>query len=260
MTAKPQSFLLAAVLLIMVFFFDSAFAAKKNNSNGKDTAKGKNFSKADIKKNGAEKNRDIRPDAQSGNTAYYIVKSGDTLYSISKRSGTTVENLCSINNLDDKSKLFKGMKLKVPGKNASNDKARRETAKGNTSKKDTYSHDSRFLWPLSKVKSYSRDHSAGVKPIGIIIKGNPGGEVIASDDGVVKRVGYMRGYGKYIVVGHQKRYITVYSNLMDIEVKAGDKVQRGGKIGNISSDMTLHFQIDREGKPENPLKFLPERG
>jgi len=47
---------------------------------------------------------------------------------------------------------------------------------------------------------------------------------------------------------------------MEVDVKAGETVRKGGRIGNISDDMTLHFQIDRAGKPENPLKLLPERG
>ena len=183
---------------------------------------------------------------------YYIVKNGDTLFSISKKTGVSLKQIQNINELSNDSRIYKGMKLKLPSKSV-------KTKEKITAVKSTASVKPHFLWPLKKVKGYSSDGKDGVKSIGILIKGNPGGEVVASDDGVVKRVGYMRGYGKYIVVKHDNRYITVYSNLMDVDVKAGDSVQKGVRIGNISNDMTLHFQIDRAGKPENPISLLPRR-
>jgi lipoprotein NlpD len=192
---------------------------------------------------------------------YYIVKNGDTLFGIAKRSGVTLKEIQDINDLSESSKIYKGMKLKVPCGKVSGKVAKKETGNYNKEYSETKSSSKpAFLWPLKKVKGFSRDGKDGVKSIGIVIKGNPGGDVVASENGVVKRVGYMRGYGKYIVVKHEKRYITVYSNLMDVDVKAGDTVQKGVRIGNISDDMTLHFQIDREGKPENPLSLLPGRG
>ena len=190
---------------------------------------------------------------------YYTVKKGDTLFNIAKKSGLSLKKIQEINNLNDDSKIYKGMKLKVlSGKY---DTGSRDIKKYSNSSSETVP-DSRkplFLWPLKKVNGYSRDGKNGVRPIGLIIRGKPGSDVIASENGVVKRVGYMRGYGKYIVVKHGKSYITVYSNLMRVDVKNGDTVLKGGRIGNISDDMILHFQIDREGKPENPLSLLPAR-
>ena len=48
----------------------------------------------------------------------YIVKAGDTLYAIAKRSGTTVEELMKINNLQPHQVLMIGMTLYVPFNNA----------------------------------------------------------------------------------------------------------------------------------------------
>ena len=67
----------------------------------------------------------------------------------------------------------------------------------------------------------------------------------------------MRGFGKYIVINHDGSYNTVYANLSEIRVSVGQTVQSGNIIGTIhNSDNKLHFQIDFEGKPENPLNFL----
>ncbi len=43
----------------------------------------------------------------------YTVKSGDTLYSIAKRNGTTVKKLCQLNGIRENSKLRIGQKLKL---------------------------------------------------------------------------------------------------------------------------------------------------
>jgi len=182
---------------------------------------------------------------------YYIVRKGDTLFSIAKRSRMSLKTLLNFNNLKENTTIYTGMKLKIPCNKIAKNNPCRESDKITTHSKPF------FLWPLKRIKSYSRDGKDGVKSIGIFIKGNPGSEVIASEKGVVKRIGYMRGYGKYIVLNHDNRYISVYSNLMDVNVRVGETVQKGVTIGNISNDMTLHFQIDHKGKPENPLKLLP---
>jgi len=288
--------LLPVALLIFLFFCTTVYSEKKNSVYREESNREAKFYNGDYKKRVAGSNRDIisynkinqtedsyeeytdRKESIKTDTKkeknckkvnekkknsnqkkseeflYYIVKSGDTLFSISKKSKVSIEEIQDINNINENSKIFKGMKLKLPS-----DKTIRKTA-DKSPEKVSISSKPLFSWPLKKVKGCTRDGKDGVKPIGIIITGNPGGEVIASDNGVVKKVGYMRGYGKYIVVKHEKRYITVYSNLMKIDVKAGDIVRKGGRIGNISDDMTLHFQIDRGGKPENPLNLLPGRG
>ncbi len=294
MRVRPQSYLFPAVLLICMFFCSSAYSEKKNNNQSEGPDRETKIYSANYKKRAADSNGDIisynkknynaldyedydsneesvktgaNKDSNRNRTKdkkndflrnssceyeYYIVKNGDTLFGISKKTGVSLKQIQHINELSNDSRIYKGMKLKLPSKSV-------KTKEKITAVKSTASVKPHFLWPLKKIKGYNRDGGDGIKPIGIVIKGTPGGEVIASEDGVVKRVGYMRGYGNYIVVKHEKRYITVYSNLMGVDVKAGDSVLRGGRIGKISDDMTLHFQIDREGKPENPISHLPGR-
>ena len=293
MKVRPQSYLFPAVLLICLFFYTSAYSEKKNYGQSEGADRGTKIYNTNYKKRAAESDGDIisynkrnynaldedynvrrepvksavKKDSDtksyddrnnsskksSGEFVYYIVKNGDTLFGIAKRSGLSLNQIEDMNGLNRNSRIYKGMKLKIPSRSL---KAKEKNSDGEKS----VSVKPHFLWPLKKVKGYSRDGGDGVKSIGIVIKGTPGGEVVASEDGVVKKVGYMRGYGKYIVVKHEKRYITVYSNLMGVDVKAGDSVLKGGRIGRISDDMTLHFQIDREGKPENPVNLLPSRG
>ena len=99
---------------------------------------------------------------------------------------------------------------------------------------------------------------------GLDIAGKTGQPVNASATGTVLYVGTgIRGYGKLIVVRHNKSYSTVYAHNDTILVKEGQRVTKGQKIaemGNSDADQVkLHFEIRRQGKPVDPAKFLPSR-
>lgn len=184
------------------------------------------------------------------------VKSGETLFSIARRYGATVEALAASNKLKNKHAIKIGMSLQIPATNRVRYSSSNKGASSHAFPKSKKSP--RFRWPLFPVISYRNDGLDGVKSIGIIITGKKGSSVLSAAPGTVKKIGSMRGFGKYIVITHAERYSTVYSNLDRIDVSDGEKVPAGNPIGRInSSNQKLHFQIDLEGKPENPLKYLP---
>ena len=99
---------------------------------------------------------------------------------------------------------------------------------------------------------------------GLDIAGKTGQPVLASASGTVLYVGTgIRGYGKLLVIRHNKAYSTVYAHNDSILVKEGQRVVKGQKVaemGNTDADQVkLHFEIRRLGKPVDPAKFLPER-
>ncbi len=200
--------------------------------------------------------------SETGNkTILYTVKKGDTLFRIAMNHKTTVEYISSLNNLGNQNRIYAGMKLKIPAIESGGEKSANLPKKKNEAPVHGKGGEEgfHFLWPLKKVDKFKRDGDEGVKAIGLIITGPARSMVIASESGVVKRAGYMRGFGKYVVVNHGQRYLTVYSNLMVINVKEGEKVGKGSAIGFISDDRTLHFQIDYAGKSKNPLEYLPKK-
>jgi lipoprotein NlpD len=73
----------------------------------------------------------------------------------------------------------------------------------------------------------------------------------------------LKGYGKLIIIKHNNNYFSAYAHNKKIVVKEGSWVKRGNKIaelGNTGADRTmLHFEIRRNGKPVNPLGYLPRR-
>ena len=186
----------------------------------------------------------------------HTVRTGDTLTTIARRHATTVEALLSCNNLKNKNSIKIGMSLNIPAASTKHSSPRGQTTESQKVIKPKNSP--RFQWPLNTVIRYRNDGLDGVKPIGIIITGKKGSPVLSSATGTVKKIGSMRGFGKYIVIAHEGRYSTVYANLDRVQVSSGERVTAGNAIGRINSfNQKLHFQIDFEGKPENPLKYLP---
>jgi len=97
---------------------------------------------------------------------------------------------------------------------------------------------------------------------GINIAGKLGQAVVASAAGKVVYSGSgLRGYGKLVIIKHNKTYLSAYAHNDQILVKEGQSVAKGQKIaemGNTDADQVkLHFEIRKFGKPVDPGKYLP---
>lgn len=120
----------------------------------------------------------------------------------------------------------------------------------------------KFAWP-AKGKVVSGFNDASNK--GINIAGKMGEPVDAAAEGKVVYAGSgLRGYGNLVIVKHENNYLTAYAHNSKILVKEGDTVKRGQRIaemGDSDADSPmLHFEVRRQGKPVDPLKFLSQRG
>ena len=96
---------------------------------------------------------------------------------------------------------------------------------------------------------------------GIDIQTTSGAEAIAVFKGEVTRIFTIPGYNHSVIVRHGN-YLTVYSNLSQVYVKAGDHVSTKQSIGKIYSDpdngnsTILHFQLWKEKTKLNPAPWL----
>jgi septal ring factor EnvC (AmiA/AmiB activator) len=96
---------------------------------------------------------------------------------------------------------------------------------------------------------------------GITINVPKRSEVIAVYDGEVIFAGYMRGYGKMVIIDHGQQYYTVTARFDELRVKEKDMVTQGQTIG-ISGDIAtlfgkgLYFEVRHESVAENPLDWL----
>jgi lipoprotein NlpD len=115
-----------------------------------------------------------------------------------------------------------------------------------------------WAWP-TKGKVVAGFNESSNK--GLDISGTSGQAITAAAPGKVIYSGSdLRGYGKLVIIKHNKNYLSVYAHNSAIVVKEGQQVARGQKVaemGNTDSDtVKLHFEIRRQGKSVDPSKYL----
>ncbi len=118
-----------------------------------------------------------------------------------------------------------------------------------------------WSWPLSgkMLASFVEGSNKGVD-----IAGKSGDPVLAAAGGKVILVSNaLRGYGNFVIIKHNNQFLSVYAHNSRILVKEEQNVSKGQKIAEVGNSDTdqpkLHFEIRRQGKPVDPLKFLPAR-
>ena len=117
-------------------------------------------------------------------------------------------------------------------------------------------------WSMPTQGKLIGEFSESANRKGIDIAGKRGQPIIASAPGKVVYSGSgLRGYGKLIIIKHNKTYLSAYAHNDQILVKEGQAITRGQKIaemGNTDADQVkLHFEVRRFGKPVDPAKYLP---
>lgn len=118
-----------------------------------------------------------------------------------------------------------------------------------------------WLWPATGAVLAGFDEA---KNKGVDIAGQLGDPVLAAADGRVVYAGAgLRGYGNLVILKHNNTYLTAYAHNQSLLVKEDQTVRRGQRIaemGNTDADrVKLHFEIRRQGKPVDPLRYLPGR-
>ncbi|ASL27454.1 peptidoglycan DD-metalloendopeptidase family protein [Azotobacter chroococcum] len=120
-----------------------------------------------------------------------------------------------------------------------------------------------WAWP-AEGPLVGRFSSNGSLNKGIDIGGQLGQPVVAASDGsVVYAGGGLRGYGELIIIKHSDIYVSAYGHNRRLLVREGQQVKAGQTIAEMGSTGTdrvkLHFEIRRQGKPVDPLQYLPSR-
>lgn len=209
---------------------------------------------------------------------YYRVNRGDTLYSIGFRSGYGYQKLAKWNNISAPYKLLVGQKIKLfkpkikPRKIARRPKKIGNLAKVRTAsqkkikKTSTISYNNKKLlklywqWPIKGkiLKNFSQSGNKGLDIFGKLgqkIKSAASGKVVYSGDG-------LKGYGNLLIIKHNYLYLSAYANNSRLLVKEGQMIKKGqviAEVGRVKGKQTsLHFEIRKNGKPVDPLSYLPK--
>lgn len=230
----------------------------------------------------------VRDTAQppSEKLKFHTVAKGETLYSIAWRYNLDYQNLAKANAIDKGFRIYPGQRLRLvdvispvnqvvakkpklvkpspkkpPPKKARSKKETPKVARKSPSK--TYSKPKAWLWPASGKLLSGFQSNKGLNK-GIDIRGNMGEPVLAAEAGKVVYSGDgLRGYGKLLIIKHNEKYLSAYAHNRRLLISEGAYVSRGQKIAEMGSSGTdtvkLHFEIRYDGRPVNPLNYLPKR-
>lgn len=229
----------------------------------------------------------------AGKPGYYTVKPGETLIRIGLETGQNWKDIARWNNLERPNQIEVGQVLRVippstqtaavessgvvtrpvsagsvtsapvQSGQAAGASGRPAAATATDTAAAAAAGDSAlsWVWPVNGPVLAGFDE---VKNKGVDIGGTAGEPVLAAAEGRVVYVGAgLRGYGNLIILKHNNTYLTAYAHNQSLLVKEDQTVRKGQKIaemGNSDADrVKLHFEVRRQGKPVDPLKYLPSR-
>ncbi len=196
---------------------------------------------------------------------------GDSLYAISKRSGVSVQTLAQLNQLKKPYTIHPGQTifLKPLNNTVANTTAKRPVEKSPKLNAKPLPPRSSSDWPRSLhwqwpfkgkvIKKFDRRRNDAK---GIDIAGKTGDAIVAAAAGKVVYSGNgLISYGNLVIIKHNKTFLSAYAYNRKLLVKEGDRVKAGTKIAEMGhkekQKPMLHFEIRKNGKPVDPLKYLP---
>jgi murein DD-endopeptidase MepM/ murein hydrolase activator NlpD len=206
------------------------------------------------------------------------VRRGDTLWDIARAYGLTVEEIKAANRLKSNT-IFVGQRLFIPGAERPLTVARGGSGSGSSPGRRPASAPARrpgarvggLAWPLATVggailNRFGENDHDGVRwySNGVDIAAREGEVVTAARDGRVVYAGWTGGHGNVVILEHAEGVNTVYGHLASAEVKVGEAVTRGDRLGSVGATglaetPRLHFEVRVAGQARNPMDYLPSR-
>lgn len=193
----------------------------------------------------------------------HIVKSGETIYSISKKYSSDAQSIVDFpfNTFtnDETFALAIGQRVIVPDGIKPNEAAPITPSRlFQTPNAGAVTATGAWVWPAAgRITQPFRSWHKGLD-----IANHDGGPVLAADSGSIVSTGWDKsGYGNKIVINHNNGYLTLYAHLSRIDVAVGQTVKKGDRIGMMgstgrSTGTHLHFEIRTANGNTDPLTQL----
>ncbi len=203
--------------------------------------------------------------------AVHVVQRGETLYRIAVNHGISPLDLAMWNRIPPPYVIYPGQRLRLypgaPGRAVTpppatpSAPARPPAA----TPRPTPPPVSAIVWQWpADGPLLNRFVPGDVTRQGIDIAGKSGDPVRAAADGVVVYSGAgLVGYGELIIVKHNDEWLSAYGHNRARLVNEGQVVKAGQQIAELgrtgAAREMLHFEIRHNGKPVDPLRYLPSR-
>ncbi|MET0719194.1 MAG: peptidoglycan DD-metalloendopeptidase family protein [Pseudoxanthomonas sp.] len=204
------------------------------------------------------------------------VQRGDTLFGVAFRNEIDYRDLAAWNNIGSPYTIYPGQSLRLyppAGRSSGNTRPTNTVVRPTPSAPkpavvakpapQPASSGFNWRWPAEGVV-IGRFTSGDATKQGVDIAGANGQAVRAASDGVVVYSGGgLVGYGELIIIKHSESWLSAYGHNRKRLVNEGQNVKAGQQIAEMgrsgaARDM-LHFEIRYNGKPVDPLLYLPKR-
>ena len=212
--------------------------------------------------------------------ATYLVKRGDTLYSIAFRHKLDYKDVARWNRIGRDYVIYPGQTLRLyppsgssarastpapkPGGRAAAPAKAKPQPKASAPGKPAIPAGPpvKWQWPVSDGTATLTSRPNGGH--GLMIVGRLGADIRAAGSGRVVYTGSgLLGYGQLVIVKHNDSYLSAYGHLQSVLIKEGDAVSAGQRIATMGNgpqgSPLLYFEIRINGTPGNPLSLLPPR-
>jgi septal ring factor EnvC (AmiA/AmiB activator) len=125
-----------------------------------------------------------------------------------------------------------------------------------------------LLWPAAEGvvirrfgSTVDQDTRAEIVCNGVELRSAPDTPVYAVAAGRVVHTGWLRGFGRVVIVDHGEGHHTLYAHLARADVAVGDEVARGAQIAAVGDTESqngpkLYFELREHGRPRDPAPFL----
>jgi LysM repeat protein len=180
--------------------------------------------------------------------ADYRVVKGDTLYSIARANGTTLQVLLDLNKFSSSHVIKAGDVIKVPVQNIVQAGSTGGSSKNQNAGSGIYS----LQWPVSP-----KDIAYMTGQMGVVVGGEFNEPVKSLTQGKVISAGPWRKFGRVAIVETSGGYFYMYGGCESLSVKVGDKVSPGAEVGKlginaVSEKAQLFFMVFRSDNPIDP--------
>lgn len=233
-----------------------------------------------------------------GSHVWHSVRKGDTLYSISFRYGQDYKQVAQWNNITPPYIISSGQYIRISApppaeqrrllNQHNSKKVATLVSSPDVEKKASnqapitsrrypdntiivvtkaaavkYPKTVKWYWPVQgKIIQFFSTKQPGRKGIdisaklGTVIKAAASGRVVYAGEGLAN-------YGKLIIIKHNEQFLSAYAHNRVMLIREGQHVEAGTAIAEMgasgTSNVKLHFEVRRKGKPVNPLRYLPKR-
>lgn len=193
----------------------------------------------------------------------YIVRPGQTLWSIAREHGVSVEALIRVNRLTPTTRLRAGQRLSLPLSEIAEGSQEPPSFADIVLAPPPQTPLVRFIRPVPGSVASSFGPRGRAWHGGVDLRAERSSPILAAAAGMVISSGWERAYGLVIKIWHLRDLMTVYAHNLENLVKVGDWVEQGQVIATVGSTGRataphLHFEIRLEGRKYNPEFWLPE--